>query len=100
MLPSLTYSVAYIWVPGANPLAAVMVAIVAEAYLIPWMAGPGSETVFGVLLGAGDTRGMALMFLTSGAIMLMIVLLAFISRPYRRLSRYYAQSSPDIAGAK
>lgn len=85
---------------GANPLAAVIVAIVAEAYLIPWMAGPGGETVFGVLLGTGDARGMALMFLASGVIMLVIVLLAFLSRPYRQLSRYYAQSSQDIAGAK
>lgn len=83
---------------GANPLAAIIVAIVAEAYLIPWMDGPGADTVFGVILGDGDARGMALMFLISGMIMLVIVLLAFISRPYRQLSRYYAQSSQDIAG--
>lgn len=83
---------------AANPVSTIAVAIVAEAYLIPWMAGPGAQ-VFGWLLGTGDTRGMALMFLVSGAIMLVVVLLAFLSRPYRRLSEYYAQTTQDVAGS-
>lgn len=80
---------------GANPFSAVIVAIMAEAYLIPWMDGPGAETAFGILLGAGDARGMALMFMISGAVMLVLVLLAFDSKQYRQLSRYYAESSQD-----
>lgn len=84
---------------AANPLSTVIVAILAEAYLIPWMAGPGADTIWGVILGEGKARGMALMFLASGAIMLVVVLLAFMSRSYRKLSKYYATTSQDIAGA-
>ena len=84
---------------AANPLSTVIVAILAEAYLIPWMAGPGADTIWGVILGEGKARGMALMFLASGAIMLVVVLLAFMSRSYRKLSQYYATTSQDIAGA-
>ncbi|QYR17269.1 multidrug efflux MFS transporter Cmr [Corynebacterium glutamicum] len=84
---------------AANPLSTVIVAILAEAYLIPWMAGPGADTIWGVILGDGKARGMALMFLASGAIMLAVVLLAFMSRSYRKLSQYYATTSQDIAGA-
>lgn len=83
---------------GANPLSAVIVAVVAQAYLIPWMDGPGADSALGVLLGDGTARGMALMFMLSGVITLIVVLLAFASRPYRQLSRYYALSSQDIAG--
>ncbi|AGF73516.1 MFS transporter [Corynebacterium halotolerans] len=84
---------------AANPLSTFVVAILAEAYIIPWMASDAGRAAFGWLLGEGSTRGMALMFLISGAIMLVVVLLAFLSRPYRRLSEYYAGTSQDIAGA-
>lgn len=84
---------------GANPVSAVVIALLAEAYLIPWMAGPGADTIFGTLLGEGSARGMALMFMISGAIMLGVVLLAFASKQYRQLSRYYQESSQDIAGS-
>lgn len=83
---------------GANPLSALIIAVVAQAYVIPWMDGPGADTALGVLLGEGVARGMALMFILSGVITLIVVLLAFASRPYRQLSRYYARSSQDLAG--
>ncbi|MGP6174716.1 MFS transporter [Corynebacterium sp. A21] len=85
---------------AANPLSAVVIAIVAQAYVIPWMNSPAGQTAFGWLLGEGSTRGMALMFVLSGAIMLVIVLLALISRPYRQLSRYYAEHTQDLAGSQ
>mgnify|MGYP000954405202 CR=1 FL=1 len=83
---------------AANPLTTIIVAILAQAYVIPWMAGPGAHT-FGWLVGEGDARGMALIFMGAGLIMLVVVLLAFASRPYRRLSDYYASTSQDVAGA-
>lgn len=83
---------------AANPVSTLIVAILAEAYVIPWMASAGGQATFGWLLGEGTTRGMALMFLASGAIMLIIVLLAFLSRPYRQLTRYYADHRQDLAG--
>lgn len=84
---------------AANPMSTFVVAILAQVYVIPWMASPAGQSAFGWLLGEGTTRGMALMFLGSGMIMLVVVLLAFLSPPYRRLSAYYASTSQDIAGA-
>lgn len=83
---------------AANPLTTIVVAILAQTYVIPWMAGPGAHTV-GWLVGEGDARGMALIFMGAGLTMLVVVLLAFASRPYRRLSEYYASTSQDVAGA-
>ncbi|WP_143336819.1 MFS transporter [Corynebacterium pacaense] len=85
---------------AANPLSTFIIAILAQAYVIPWMAGAGADTIGGTILGEGSTRGMALMFVISGFIMLVVVLLALRSRPYRRLSEYYANTSQDLAGGE
>ncbi|MFP7365941.1 MFS transporter [Corynebacterium callunae] len=84
---------------AANPLSTVVVAIVADAYLIPWMEGAGADSIWGSILGSGDARGMALMFVIAGFIMLIMVVLALLSPSYRKLSAYYAASSQDIAEA-
>ncbi|RNE49935.1 MFS transporter [Corynebacterium alimapuense] len=83
---------------AANPLSTIIIAVVAQAYVIPWMATDSGQQWFGWLLGEGDTRGMALMFAISGLILLIVVILAFFSKPYRQLSEYYASTSQDIAG--
>lgn len=82
----------------ANPVSAITVAVVAQSYVIPWMDSPAGRDAFGRLLGEGGTRGMALMFLASSAVMVAVVALAFFSRPYHRLSEYYASTSQDVAG--
>ena len=53
---------------------------------------------FGRLPGEGTTRGMALMFLASSAVVFVVVVPAFFSRPHRRLSEHYAATSQDLAG--
>jgi MFS transporter, DHA3 family, multidrug efflux protein len=83
---------------AANPVSAIVVAVVAQTYVIPWMTTPSGRTTFGWLLGDGDTRGMALMVVGSSLVMLVVVIAAFFSRPYHRLSAHYAASSQDIAG--
>ena len=50
--------------------------------------------MFGWLLGDGEARGIALVFVMASALMLVVVLLAFASRPYRLLSQAYADSPP------
>lgn len=82
----------------ANPVSAIIVAVVAQSYVIPWMASPAGRNAFGWLLGEGGTRGMALMLMTSSAVMLVVIVLALFSRPYRRLSEYYVSTSQDVAG--
>lgn len=50
--------------------------------------------MFGWLLGDGEARGIALVFVMASVLMLVVVLLAFASRPYRLLSQAYADSPP------
>jgi DHA3 family multidrug efflux protein-like MFS transporter len=54
----------------------------------------GRET-WGWLLGSGEARGIALVFLGAGALMFVAVLLALVSAPYRRLSAAYAAAPPQ-----
>lgn len=83
---------------AANPVSGIIVAVVAQSYVIPWMSTPSGRGMFGWLLGEGETRGMALMVITSSLVMLVVVILALFSRPYHRLSEYYANTSQDVAG--
>ena len=50
----------------------------------------------GWLLGPGEARGIALAFVAASAVLLVVVLLAFVSKPYRRLSSAYAAAPPSI----
>lgn len=80
---------------AAAPISAFLIGPIAEFWLIPYMATDAGQARFGWLLGEGETRGMALVFLLAGLVMLVVVLLAFASRPYRTLSRTYAAAPPS-----
>ena len=56
------------------------------------------KDMFGWLLGTGQARGIALVFLCASIIMLIIVLWAFTTKSYRRLADYYQTApSPKVA---
>ena len=84
---------------AASPVSAFLIGPIAQFWLIPYMASDAGKERFGWLLGAGEARGIALVFLLAGAIMLVTVLLALASRPYRQLSRAYASAPPSEASA-
>lgn len=77
---------------GASPISAFLIGPIAEFWLIPFMATTQGRDMFGWLLGDGEARGIALVFTIAGAIMLLTVALALISKPYRVLSATYARS--------
>ena len=80
---------------AAAPLSAFLIGPLAQFWLIPYMNSvPGRER-FGWLLGEGEARGIALAFLSASAVLLVVVLLAFVSKPYRRLSAAYASAPPS-----
>jgi DHA3 family multidrug efflux protein-like MFS transporter len=58
------------------------------------METDAGRSTFGWLLGEGEARGMALAFMAASFVMLIAVLIAFASRPYRRLSSAYAEAAP------
>lgn len=77
---------------AAAPITAFMIAPIAEFGIIPYMNSEAGKQAFGWLLGGGEARGIALVFLFAGLIMVVAALLAFLTRSYRRLSQYYAKA--------
>lgn len=77
---------------GAAPITAFMIGPIAEFGIIPYMKTQEAQDTFGWLLGAGQARGIALVFLIAGLIMMVAALLALTTRSYKLLSAYYAQA--------
>ncbi len=74
---------------ASSPISAFIVAPIAQFMIIPYMRTAEGQAAFGWLLGSGQARGIALVFLVASLIMLIVVLYAFTTRAYRNLSRYY-----------
>ncbi len=83
---------------AASPVSAFLIGPIAQFWLIPYMATDAGRDRFGWLIGAGEARGIALVFLLAGTIMVATVLLALGSRPYRQLARAY-ESAPATEAA-
>lgn len=79
---------------ASSPISAFLIGPIAQFGLIPFMNTQQGKDMFGWLLGAGQARGIALVFLCASIIMLIIVLWAFTTRSYRRLAEYY-QKAPN-----
>lgn len=77
---------------ASTPISAFLIGPLAEFIIIPYMKTPSGNDMFGWLLGTGQARGIALVFLIASVIMLIVVLIAFSTRAYRDLSRYYQNS--------
>ncbi len=77
---------------AASPFTAFLVAPVAQFLVIPWMTDGAGAAAIGSWFGTGTARGIALVFVVTGAVGLLVVGLAFLSPAYRRLSAAYAAS--------
>lgn len=77
---------------ASTPISAFIIAPIAEFMIIPFMRSAEGKETFGWLLGDGEARGIALVFLIASLIMLVVVLLAFTTNAYRRLSLFYAKA--------
>jgi DHA3 family multidrug efflux protein-like MFS transporter len=77
---------------AAAPLTALLIGPLAEYVIIPYMNSPQGPDQWNWLLGTGDARGIAAIFLLAGFIMLIAALLAFTTKSYRTLSKFYAKS--------
>lgn len=77
---------------ASSPLSAFIVAPIAQFMIIPYMQSAEGDAAFGWLLGQGDARGIALVFLVASFIMLIAVLLAFTTKAYRQLSAFYQKA--------
>lgn len=77
---------------AAAPITAFLIGPIAQFGLIPFMNSDAGKAQFGWLLGDGSARGIALVFLIAGFVGIIITLLAFTTKSYRRLSEFYAKS--------
>lgn len=77
---------------AASPISAFIVGPVAQFWLIPSLATADGKAAWGWLLGDGQARGIAAVFVIASVVGLAITLAALVSRPYRRLSDAYANA--------
>ncbi|QQS70764.1 MFS transporter [Candidatus Saccharibacteria bacterium] len=74
---------------AASPVSAYMIGPIAQLWIIPYMASPEGKATWGWLVGQGEARGMALVFMGASLIMLIAALMAFRSRAYTSLTHKY-----------
>ncbi len=85
---------------AAAPITAFLIAPIAEFLIIPFMESREGQQQWGWLLGDGEARGIALVCLFAGLVMVVAGTLAFFTKSYRRLTELYAEApEQDVAPA-
>ncbi|MFZ2494603.1 MAG: MFS transporter [Candidatus Saccharimonadales bacterium] len=77
---------------ASTPISAFLIGPIAQYSLIPYMKSDAGQHTFGWLLGNGQARGIALVFVLASIIMFITVVFALRSRSYRVLSEAYNAS--------
>lgn len=72
------------------PITAFLIAPLAEFLIIPAFRNPETQAQWSWLLGTGEMRGVAVVFMAASLVMVGLVVLAFYSKSYRLLSKAYA----------
>ena len=83
---------------AASPLTAFLIGPLTQIVFIPFMTDGAGADLIGGWFGTGPERGIALVFVLTGVLGLILTSYALNSRFYRQLSRRYAQS-PEPAAA-
>ena len=83
---------------AAAPVTAFLIAPIAQVWIIPYARSAEGAAQLAPLLGEGTSRGIALVFLVAGIIMIAAALLAFLTAVYRRVSATYATTAAEAAG--
>jgi DHA3 family multidrug efflux protein-like MFS transporter len=81
---------------AAAPVTAFLIAPVAQFWIIPYARSDDGAAQLAPLLGEGTSRGIALVFLVAGVIMVIAALLAFLTPVYRRVSAEYAEARAGV----
>ncbi len=83
---------------AAAPITSFIIAPIAEFLVVPYMReGEGGQT-WGWLLGEGDARGIALIFLWAGIVSILLALAAFFTPTYRTLVRSFGDARQTQMG--
>jgi len=82
---------------AAAPVTAFLIAPIAEFIIIPFMNSDAGRSNLGWLLGDGEARGIALVFLVAGIVMVLAAVAAFFTKSYRRISAQYLDQTESVA---
>jgi DHA3 family multidrug efflux protein-like MFS transporter len=82
---------------AASPLTAFLISPLAQFVFVPFMTTGAGAQLLGPWFGTGPERGLALLFTIAGILGLVLTLVAFTSRHYRRLSRHYLEGAEQEA---
>ncbi|MGO4119632.1 MFS transporter [Arthrobacter sp. YAF16] len=82
---------------AAAPITAFLIAPIAQVWIIPYARSAEGAAQLAPLLGEGTSRGIALVFLISGIILIAAALLAFLAPVYRRVSASYAGTDAGVS---
>lgn len=77
---------------AAAPITAFIIGPIAQYVILPYMRGQGEQD-FHWLLGSGEMRGAALLFVIASLLMIGITVLALRSRAYRLINAEYTKAS-------
>lgn len=78
---------------AAAPITAFIIAPIAQFWIIPYARSEEGSAQLAPLLGEGTSRGIALVFLVAGIIMIVAALLAFLTPVYRRVTASYEEKA-------
>jgi DHA3 family multidrug efflux protein-like MFS transporter len=81
---------------AAAPITAFLIAPIAQFLIIPYMNSQAGQDALGWLLGEGEARGIALVFLVAGLVMVLAGILAFFTKSYRLLSKQYLNQKESV----
>ncbi len=79
---------------SAAPITSLLIAPIAQYWVVPYMDGERGQQRWGWLLGEGESRGIALIFLCAGIFMVLIAAAALLTPTYRTLVRSYQSAVP------
>ncbi|WP_395399477.1 MFS transporter [Arthrobacter sp. UC242_113] len=85
---------------AAAPVTAFLIAPIAQFWIIPYARSAEGAAQLAPLLGEGTSRGIALVFLVAGIILIAAALAAFLTPVYRRVSASYARAALDGPGLR
>jgi DHA3 family multidrug efflux protein-like MFS transporter len=81
---------------AASPVTAFMIGPIAKFIFIPFMTTGAGVAWIGSWFGTGTARGLALLFMVTGVVGLLITLIAMQSAAYRQLSKVYKKAEPQL----
>jgi len=79
---------------AAAPITSLLIAPIAEFWIVPYMQEDRGQQQWGWLLGEGESRGIALIFLWAGIITTVLSLVALATPTYRTLVASYRNAAP------